>query len=538
MSVNPKDILAPADYAEYLTYKPALLHALESAGTQAMMAAHPALRLYRQMEKRLDLLSKIEEYLLSQQREYDKLPAVAKLADKAEENYCAYLRSYMPDAFVRAPASSYNTLVSSLGPNPFNPVVARLLGDLAIEKSYVAGLFTQLDIYNTTDHTPISEGVEIRPLWDEYIKDFPEKSIRLHYGFTKIKAKEDEASHFLREMGLKSRGALHAQKLELALHHYHDKGWYFVFDTLTLRDEDMAKFHSEPHAIRDHMRTIGRLVNEAEGRSKRESYKDCFKYFCVPEYGTLKGRLHFHVVYMMRTLPLGQFDPNSGRRFPTKRQLDTLRVWKYGFTTPIAIRYQADAYSKLGWHWPVDTKTKKNIPSKPLLAVVRYVTKYCTKQTASRVELLRINQEDFTSCQRIKSSKLNRVQMSQGLMELLPPVLGLPTPVLQELIPLSGAQVKMKQILKRNAKRECARRLGTAPLWAILDTLPKTENLLIQLRASIQASGTFNPQSFIDSIPMSTTLTDISDKARTFLDFTGLIRCVDRNSSVTVHGSC
>src|SRR5687767_15422570 len=28
---------------------------------------------------------------------------------------------------------------------------------------------------------------------------------------------------------------------------------------------------------------------------------DCYQYFCVPEYGTANGRLHFHAVHFMRT---------------------------------------------------------------------------------------------------------------------------------------------------------------------------------------------------------------------------------------------
>src|SRR5206468_12045124 len=36
-----------------------------------------------------------------------------------------------------------------------------------------------------------------------------------------------------------------------------------------------------------------------------DSHADCYQYFCVPEYGTANGRLHFHAVHFMRTLPTG-----------------------------------------------------------------------------------------------------------------------------------------------------------------------------------------------------------------------------------------
>src|SRR5947207_10344767 len=52
-------------------------------------------------------------------------------------------------------------------------------------------------------------------------------------------------------------------------------------------------------------------------RSKaNDSHADCYQYFCVPEYGTANGRLHFHAVHFMRTLPTGSVDPNFGRRVP------------------------------------------------------------------------------------------------------------------------------------------------------------------------------------------------------------------------------
>src|SRR5260370_26075451 len=49
----------------------------------------------------------------------------------------------------------------------------------------------------------------------------------------------------------------------------------------------------------------------SEGRKANDSHADCYQYFCVPEYGTANGRLHFHAVHFMRTLPTGSVDPYS-----------------------------------------------------------------------------------------------------------------------------------------------------------------------------------------------------------------------------------
>src|SRR5207249_8793967 len=45
------------------------------------------------------------------------------------------------------------------------------------------------------------------------------------------------------------------------------------------------------------------------------------------------GRLHFHAVHFMRTLPTGSVDPNFGRRVRNRRQLNSLQnTWPYGYS--------------------------------------------------------------------------------------------------------------------------------------------------------------------------------------------------------------
>src|SRR5207245_9858742 len=79
----------------------------------------------------------------------------------------------------------------------------------------------------------------------------------------------------------------------------------FRSDTLTLADDRLEAFYDNPNALRDYFRDIGRMVLAAEGRKANDSHADCYQYFCVPEYGTANGRLHFHAVHFMRTLPTG-----------------------------------------------------------------------------------------------------------------------------------------------------------------------------------------------------------------------------------------
>src|SRR5436189_393979 len=94
-------------------------------------------------------------------------------------------------------------------------------------------------------------------------------------------------------------------------------GWFIVFDTLTLADDRLEAFYDNPNALRDYFRDIGRMVLAAEGRKANDSHADRYQYFCVPEYGTANGRLHFHAVHFMRTLPT-----EIGERFSRNAETD------------------------------------------------------------------------------------------------------------------------------------------------------------------------------------------------------------------------
>src|SRR5438876_11390390 len=66
---------------------------------------------------------------------------------------------------------------------------------------------------------------------------------------------------------------------------------------ISLADDRLEAFYDNPNALRDYFRDIGRMVLAAEGRKANDSHADCYQYFCVPEYGTANGRLHFHAVH-------------------------------------------------------------------------------------------------------------------------------------------------------------------------------------------------------------------------------------------------
>src|SRR5262249_60183829 len=72
-----------------------------------------------------------------------------------------------------------------------------------------------------------------------------------------------------------------------------------LFPYTTLFRSRLEAFYDNPNALRDYFRDIGRMVLAAEGRKANDSHADCYQYFCVPEYGTANGRLHFHAVHFM-----------------------------------------------------------------------------------------------------------------------------------------------------------------------------------------------------------------------------------------------
>src|SRR5690554_4651617 len=152
----------------------------------------------------------------------------------------------------------------------------------------------------------------------------------LHSFPTRRSSDLDECSRLLEASTMKSRRGFAIQRLMNAMRQAHADGWFIVFDTLTLADDRLEPFYVNPNALRDYFRDNGCMVLAAEGRKANDSHADCYQYFCVPEYGTANGRLHFHAVHFMRTLPTGSVDPNFGRRVRNRRQLNSLQnTWPY-----------------------------------------------------------------------------------------------------------------------------------------------------------------------------------------------------------------
>src|SRR5205809_865493 len=110
-----------------------------------------------------------------------------------------------------------------------------------------------------------------------------------------------------------SRKGFAIQRLMNAMRQAHADGCFIDLDTLTFDDDRLEACYDNRNVFCDYFLDISRMVIAAEGRKANDSLADCYQYFCVPEYGTANGRLHFHAVHFMRTLPIVSVDPNFPR---------------------------------------------------------------------------------------------------------------------------------------------------------------------------------------------------------------------------------
>ncbi|ADM34599.1 protein A [Escherichia phage phiX174] len=501
-----------ADYFDFERIE-ALKPAIEACGISTLSQS-PMLGFHKQMNNRIKLLEEILSF---------------RMRGVEFDNGDMYVDGHKAASDVR---------------DEFVSVTEKLMDELA--QCY--NVLPQLDINNTIDHRP--EGDEkwflenektVTQFCRKLAAERPLKDIRDEYNYPKKKAIKDECSRLLEASTMKSRRGFTIQRLMNAMRQAHADGWFIVFDTLTLADDRLEAFYDNPNALRDYFRDIGRMVLAAEGRKAKDSHADCYQYFCVPEYGTANGRLHFHAVHFMRTLPTGSVDPNFGRRVRNRRQLNSLQnTWPYGYSMPIAVRYTQDAFSRSGWLWPVDAKGEP-LKATSYMAVGFYVAKYVNKKSDMDLAAKGLGAKEWNNSLKTKLSllpkKLFRIRMSRNFGMKMLTMTNLSTECLIQLTKLGYDATPFNQILKQNAKREMRLRLGKVTVADVLAAQPVTTNLLKFMRASIKTIGVSNLQSFIASMTQKLTLSDISDESKNYLDKAGITTaCLRIKSKWTAGG--
>lgn len=502
------------DYPELL----ASLKPLVRACTMSELNQCSAAGVYAQAFSRMSLLNEIRSHLLAVLREYTG----AHDAFARDSYLDSQLYSRVKSAYVSMTARS---ILDAAPTSAFAPVISRfseLLETLDVEFDFVASVFSRLDIYNTIDHRPSDCGFDVVKEWRKYVTERPARDVRDYYFFVKFPGRRDAASDLLVACTKAVRRSTILQRIFYEMELRHSEGWYVVFDTLTLADDRVGAFYADKNALRDYFRDVGRRVLSAEGRPVKESSSDCYRYFCAPEYGGKHGRLHFHVVHLLRTLPAGISDPNIGIAKRNRVEIPLFKgLWGYGNTMPIAVRYHNDAFTRRGWLMPLD-KSGKVREVKPLLAVARYVGKYVNKSDAL-TSITNGSKWGSHVCQQLNliPKGLFRVRMSRGFGTRLPSMDNLTMEDLVCCQTLDRSVTRFPTLLRLSARKELRRRLSGIPLFALLDAKPETLNLLNVLRASMQNGQISNPLSSIHSIRPRLLSTDISDGLATYIKGNG-----------------
>lgn len=425
--------------------------------------------------------------------------------------------------------------------------------DVVADYYYLCSLISQLDKNNTID-TPIPqallgfESLQFRderyhPEFRKSVKNFldsvgTQKLYRVKHGCARAPAAKDEVSNMLVKGVYASRRTDYIQRLENAVDLANRNGWFMVFDTITLADDKVDAFYENKTALRDYFRTIGRMVADADldeqsGRSLRprsvlsldRHARDCFSYFCVPEYGSEKGRLHFHALIFMRTLPRkGQRDPNFGlsAAFRKRTCVNGLNgLWEYGYNLPVAVRYSGDAYGrKHRWLNPLGPNGKPRV-QKGAGAIAGYVSKYVCKQVDETISSKGLNGKE--SCQTTTAQwiRLNRkhfrIRMSRGFGLSMPPMEHLTTHALLQMCNLSFNVCKRNKLVRHNARKTLKLRMAMLSIESLLDIKPETTNLLVSLRHMMKANAEFNPVNFINIIAPALNASDVSDEVTNWI---------------------
>src|SRR5258708_4776277 len=106
-----------------------------------------------------------------------------------------------------------------------------------------------------------------------------------------------------------------------------------------------------------------------------------------------------------------------------------------------------------------------------------------------------------------------------------------------QLSKLDHEATQRNQILKQNAKREMRFRLGKVTVPDVLAAQPVMTNLLKFMRSSIKMIAESNLQRFIASMTQKSTLSQISDASKNYLDKAGITTaCLRIKSKWTAGG--
>lgn len=201
---------------------------------------------------------------------------------------------------------------------------------------------------------------------------------------------EDAMLENLKLNGLEGRRSELTVRIELEVYEKLYRGWFLVFNMLSVADDhyDAVTFRGS-EAFAQYIRKITRDVGAAVYGSKKAYERahvpstSLHTYVCVRERGDETGRFHLHVLHFLRALPKDAVDPNLRRLTPNYREINSFRkYWPHGFSGAKAVRSSGmDAFSRIGWIWPVEKIDGKWEPLRALVPrkLGQYLSKYTLK---------------------------------------------------------------------------------------------------------------------------------------------------------------
>jgi len=300
---------------------------------------------------------------------------------------------------------------------------------------------------------------------------------------------EQEAIELMHDLGRQARASGHKFAIQSEMAYRASQGWFFLFNTLTVRDGCISQvFNERSRAFVDYIRDFDASIRkEITGARRNKPESDYHSYCAVTEIGPKTGRLHVHVLHAFSHLPMGVSCPNVGLPSPINRELPYFRqFWRYGYSVPLGVRYSSnDAYGRAGFRWPLDPATGKGLVSKSPLAISGYMSKYIAKAYNSQ------KRNDYKW--RVKKSR----NLGTKIPELLVNELSLKT--LQTMIWTNQitATINQSQIPKAVLRKAVLQRLqnihGSQNQFDQLKGIPTQAGLLTQLRALTQESPMFSP---------------------------------------------
>lgn len=359
----------------------------------------------------------------------------------------------------------------------------------------------RLDIYITTTNTNDSRYEKIY----NFVKKFPKLS-----DYPKLKeflsfkcSTESDFNWFMQILSDSSKLAS-VRSLESRLYfqvsHALKNDWAVVFSTLTVNPEhydDVFKKGSDHW--RNYVRSVQRSVaKECYGSWRKAKGKEYFEYFAVVEEGEETGRLHLHVLFFMKDLPYGCYDPNKGSIFPFRREISELKgYWYYGNSTHVAVRFgNNDYYGRRNWVWPVDKDTGDSIDISIPEKLTKYIIKYVLK--TKRTELISNTESEVKLWRSRMTRTLGKVELIQVINQMTELEL---MSLVATKVPPKTIQVNSKAIPFRLIRQIAVKALYKLKERNLLPNVCKKTTHIKQLsKITILKTTTPNSQNFMNFI--------------------------------------